>query len=97
MAAAASVAGRLRSEMVDGPASLEGNIAAHIEGQFTKHFGSMDPTQHIIQHNRLERFLKWTDDMQGGFWKGVAGTVAKYVVIGLVSVFAAWHFLGGSS
>jgi hypothetical protein len=93
-AAASAVAGRIRTEMQDSLAHFESNIAAHIESQFTKHFGSMDPTQHIIQHNRLETYLKRIDDMQSGFWKGIAGTVAKYVVIGIFLAAGAWFAWG---
>jgi hypothetical protein len=95
-AAAERVASSVREQMNDGLASLEGNIAGHIEILFARHFGAMDPGRHIEQHSRLEVFLKRVDDMQSGFWKHIGTAVAKVIVAMLIAGAAAyWHLSSG--
>lgn len=87
------IADSIRSELRGGLESMEKNLRAHVTDEFKKHFGTMDPAQHVIQHNRLERFLKFTDNAQGGFVKGVATHIGKLIVVGLIGGFAFYHWL----
>jgi hypothetical protein len=87
------IAESLRSELRSGLKSMRDDLKDHVSDEFKKHFGAMDPAQHVIQHNRLERFLKFTDNAQGGFVKGIAGHVGKLIVVSLIGGFAFWHWL----
>jgi uncharacterized MAPEG superfamily protein len=94
--AAASAAGReiaesLRLEMRQAFIGLERRVTHHIRAEMDKHFGGMAPGQHVIQHNRLERFLKFADDAQGGFVKGVASQVGKWLVLGLMGLYVLYE------
>jgi hypothetical protein len=56
------------------------------------YFGEQKPSQHVIHHDRIERFLAWADRTAGTAFGRLVSTIAKYAVIALV---AGWFLAHG--
>lgn len=94
-AAAEEVAKNMREEIRTGFTSLEDRLLKNMESALERYFGDMKPSDHIVEHSRIERLMSWADEAQKGFWKGAIATVSKWVVgivaAGLIAYSAA-HF-----
>lgn len=69
----------LRKELTE----LEGRIKEKLESEMRSHFGTMKPDEHIIQHSRLDRLMRMSDNATGGFFKAIAAKVATWL-LGLI-------------
>lgn len=74
---ATEIGASLREDMRKSFTDLEDRLTKHIDTEMDRRFGAIDPAQHVIQHDRLERMLKWVESMQGTFWKAVMGMLIK--------------------
>jgi hypothetical protein len=85
--AAQEITIEVRAEIADQFHSLKNEMAAELRHEFTTYFGEMRPSTHIVQHDRLLRFVRWYDH----FTEGLATKVMTGVVLGgAVIAGGAW-------
>ena len=53
-------------------------IREEIRREFKSHFGDMTPSEHAVQHSRLDKFLNLTDHLTQNFWGQLIGGVVKW-------------------
>lgn len=71
----------LRKEFTE----LETRLKEKLELELRSHFGTMQPDEHIIQHSRLDRLMKLSEQATGGFFKALVSKLATW----LLSLMAA--------
>ena len=55
---------------------IRNELHAQIKTEIARYFGETSPSQHVLQHSRMERFLAKLDSLSDNFW----GTIVKGVV-----------------
>lgn len=88
--AASEIVVELRSEVAEQFESMKQDLKTELKSEFTSYFGEMKPSAHIIQHDRLYRFVRWYDDFTGNLWGKIATGV---ILAGCVVLGAVW-FIG---
>ena len=79
--AATEIASTVRQEMRDESQKLRDELVITIKEEIKSYHGDMTPTEHAIQHNRMDRLLNWTDKLSQNFWGQLLTGVVKWVVI----------------
>lgn len=74
--AAKTMAQEVRDEVRRELAGMEDRLKSHIDS----YFGRLDATDHIVQHNRIERLLSGID----GIGTKILATVSKFLITGLI-------------
>lgn len=78
---AAQEVGRNLSTQISGDLSrIEARLKESISHEFERHFGEMQPSEHIVQHSRLSQFLDWADETKSSFWKSLVAGVVKWAL-----------------
>lgn len=82
-AAAQKVADSLRKDLREDLrqefTQLEARLKEKLESQLRSHFGAMEPADHIVQHDRINRIIALGDSAAGGFVKGVLNRVGTWL------------------
>ena len=86
--AAHEVANSIREEMRMENQRLKEEIIEEVKAEIKSYHGDMTPTQHAVQHSRMDRFLNWTDKMNQNFWgQLIAGFVRWLMIVFLIGYF----------
>ncbi|MFP3609164.1 hypothetical protein SB778_03505 [Paraburkholderia sp. SIMBA_050] len=63
---------------------LRESIVEDVRKELKSYFGDQSPSDHLIQHNRIDKLLNWIDNLGKNFWGGlIAGTV-KFLVVAII-------------
>ena len=83
-AAAAELGEKLSQNLREDFNRFQDTVNQRISLEFQTRFGDMKADQHVIQHDRLERFLKTWDKATGNlFGKALVGVIVIGLVIAL--------------
>lgn len=92
--AASEIVVELRSEVAEQFESMKTDLKRELKAEFNSYFGDIKPSTHIIQHDRLYRFIKWTDEFTGNLWGKVATGVVLAGCAALALLWIAGKALG---
>ena len=81
---------QIRNQVREDAVRFEDAMLARITSEFATRFGSMDPSQHVIQHDRLDRFIKFADKVSDRLWGKV---IFGIVIVGLITTLAGEFLL----
>lgn len=95
--AASEIVVELRSEVAEQFESMKNDLKTELKSEFNSYFGDMKPSTHIIQHDRLYRFVRWYDDFTGSLWGKLATgiVIAGCAALGLLWIAGKALGLGG--
>lgn len=93
-AAAESVATSLRDEIRREFEHFEKRITDKIDSEFKAHFGVLQPSEHVIQHSRLDSFLQWSEDVKKSAWQNLVAGIFKHgITVALMGYFLWKQFI----
>lgn len=91
------IGNKLRDEARDENArlrlELKEELRLEIQREFKNHFGDMQPSTHIVQHARIDRFLNTVDKLSDNFWGRVIGNILLW---GAAATVLGYVFFSGS-
>ena len=71
-------------------------IREEIRREFKSHFGDMTPSEHAVQHSRLDKFLNLTDHLTQNFWGQLIGGVVKWAAGLFLVGYFVWSQKGAT-
>ncbi|MCG5512869.1 hypothetical protein [Ectothiorhodospira shaposhnikovii] len=89
LSAATKVAQELRHEMQMENKKLRDELLEGVRNEIKLYHGDMTPTEHAIQHARINRFLSWMDRTSQNVW----AQVLKTIVSAMLFLFLLGYFL----
>ena len=90
-AAANRVSAELRDEQRRGFERMENRLCEKMDG----YFGQVDPAKHVVQHDRIERFLTMMDKMGEGIFSNILKNVIWGLIVMSVVGWLAWKKMTG--
>ena len=72
---------------------LKQEIRGEIQKEFQRYFGDITPTQHAVQHSRIDKLLNILDRTTSNFLTRIIGNLLVYGVILVVLGHAYWDKL----
>jgi hypothetical protein len=78
---------QLSHKLSERDAELRESIVTDVRKELATYFGDQSPAQHMIQHDRIDKFLSWMDGMGKNFWSGLVSNVLRVVVTGAAAIF----------
>lgn len=73
----------LRAEIAQQFDHMKQALSHELKSDFAGYFGEMKPSQHIVQHDRLYRFVRWYDNLTESIaTKLIMGTLMTGGIIG---------------
>ena len=90
-AAATSISHEVRNEMREEAAKLREELLTAVKEEIQSYHGDMTPTEHAIQHARIDKFLGWTEKMSQNFWGSLMSGLIKFAVTMFLLGYFIWH------
>jgi vacuolar-type H+-ATPase subunit E/Vma4 len=92
-AAAREIAQELRAETV----SEFGQMERRLTDKLDNYFGKVEPSKHVVQHDRIERLLNLVDRMGEGIFQSILKQLIWGLVVAGVVGWLLWHKLTGGA
>jgi hypothetical protein len=86
--AAAEAVALMSLKLEERDEKLHDKITESVEGMLKTYFGDQTPSQHTIQHARMDSLLKRLDGISDNFWGGIVTGIAKWVIVGVLGALA---------
>ena len=67
--------------------SIVEDVRKELKSELKAWFGDQSPAGHMIQHDRIDKFLSWMDGMGKSLWTGLITSVLRAVVTGAAAIF----------
>lgn len=94
--AAQQIAREVREEMRDEHGKLKKELIHEVRKEIKAYHGDMTPTEHAVQHERMDRFLGLMDKMNQSFWGQMLSGVVKWAIMIFLIGYFVWTQGGGS-
>jgi hypothetical protein len=92
-AAASAAASQLGRDLRDELKTQFAEAKLDLKRDLQAYFGEQTAAKHVVHHDRLERFLVWSDRATQSFW-GQVGKNLIYVALGAAAlIWAAPHLI----
>lgn len=92
-AATREVMQELKAETASEFGAMERRLSDKLDG----YFGKVDPTRHVVQHDRIERLLNLLDRMGEGIFASILKQILWGLIVAGVVGWLLWHkFTGGA-
>jgi hypothetical protein len=67
--------------------ALRESIVEDVRKELKSYFGEQAPSDHLIEHNRIAKFLTWVDGLGKSFWSSIISNVLRSAIAGAFAVF----------
>lgn len=93
-AAVRKVTAELRKEFKADMETLRREIVAAVREENRAYHGDLTPSQHAIQHDRINKFLEWMESMNKNFWGQIIAGLVKWVFVIFLIGYFMWNSAG---
>jgi ribosomal protein S13 len=71
---------------------LRESIVEDVRKELKSYFGDQSASDHLIEHNRIAKFLTWVDGLGKNFWSSLISNVIRSAVTGAIAVlvYSKW-------